>query len=66
MVLKSNMSMYRLGMVNSNMVNLKFNTNDIHIFAHNFLNIQTIFNTKKVLESYDLGLFNQTINCYIC
>ena len=26
-------------------------TKDIHIFAHNFLNIQTIFNPKKVLES---------------
>ena len=24
---------------------------DIHIFAHNFLNIQVIFNPKKVLES---------------
>ena len=24
---------------------------DIHIFAHNFLNIQAIFNPKKVLES---------------
>ena len=27
-----------------------------HIFAHNFLNIQPIFNPKKVLESWDLGL----------
>ena len=26
-------------------------TRDIHIFAHNFLNIQPIFNPKKVLES---------------
>ena len=26
---------------------------DIHIFAHNFLNIQAIFNPKKVLESWD-------------
>ena len=26
-------------------------TKDIHIFAHNFLNIQAIFNPKKVLES---------------
>ena len=26
-------------------------TNDIHIPAHNFLNIQWIFNPKKVLES---------------
>ena len=31
-------------------------TRDIHIFAHNFLNIQLIFNPKKVLESWDLGL----------
>ena len=27
-----------------------------HVFAHNFLNIQRIFNRKKVLESWDLGL----------
>ena len=26
-------------------------TRDIHIFAHNFLNIQLIFNLKKVLKS---------------
>ena len=26
-------------------------TRDKHIFAHNFLNIQPIFNLKKVLES---------------
>ena len=26
-------------------------TSDIYIFAHNFLNIQLIFNLKKVLES---------------
>ena len=26
-------------------------TRDIHIFAHNFLNIQPIFNPKEVLES---------------
>ena len=26
-------------------------TRDIHIFAHKFLNIQPIFNPKKVLES---------------
>ena len=26
-------------------------TRDKHIFAHNFLNIQVIFNPKKVLES---------------
>ena len=33
-----------------------------HIPAHNFLNIQWIFNLQKVLESYDSGLFNHTIN----
>ena len=32
-----------------------------HIFAHNFLNIQPIFNPEKVLESWDLELFNHTI-----
>ena len=41
-------------------------TRDIHIFAHNFLNIQPIFNLKKVLESWDLDLSNHTIQCYIC
>ena len=32
-----------------------------HIFAHNFLNIQPIFNQEKVLESWDLELSNHTI-----
>ena len=32
-----------------------------HIYAHNFLNIQSIFNPKKVLESWDLELSNHTI-----
>ena len=31
------------------------------IFAHNFLNIQLIFNPQKVLRSWDLKLFNHTI-----
>ena len=31
------------------------------IFAPNFLNIQLIFNPEKVLESWDLELFNHTI-----
>ena len=31
-----------------------------HVLAHRFLNIQRIFNPKKVLESWDLGLFNGT------
>ena len=39
---------------------------DIHIFAHNFLNIQVIFNPKKVLESWDLDLSNHTIQCNVC
>ena len=29
-----------------------------HIPTHNFLNIQPIFNPKKVLQSWDWGLFN--------
>ena len=33
----------------------------LNIFAHNFLNIQQIFNPKKVLKSWDLELFNHTI-----
>ena len=33
----------------------------LHIVAHNFLNIQQIFNLQKVLESWDLGLSNHTI-----
>ena len=32
-----------------------------HIYAHNFLNIQPIFNPQKVLESWDLELSNYTI-----
>ena len=31
------------------------------VFAHNLLNIQWIFNLKKVLESWALGLFSHTI-----
>ena len=30
----------------------------LHIFAHNFLNIQLILNLQKVLKSWDLGLSN--------
>ena len=41
-------------------------TRDKHIFAHNFLNIQAIFNPKKVLESWDLDLSNHTIQCHVC
>ena len=37
-----------------------------HIFAHNFLNIQPIFNLQKVLETWDLDLLNHTIQCYVC
>ena len=37
-----------------------------HIFAHNFLNIQLIFNPQKVLESWDLDLSYHTIQCYVC
>ena len=36
-------------------------TRDKHIFAHNFLNIQPIFNPQKVLESWDLDLSKNTI-----
>ena len=39
---------------------------DIHIYAHNFLNIQLIFNPQKVLESWDLDLSKNTIQCYVC
>ena len=41
-------------------------TRDKHIFAHNFLNIQPIFNLQKVLESWELDLSNHTIQCYVC
>ena len=41
-------------------------TKHIHIFACNFLNIQAIFNPKKVLESWDLDLSNHTIQCNVC
>ena len=38
----------------------------LHISPYNFLNIQPIFNSQKVLESWDWGLFNHTIKYYIC
>ena len=38
----------------------------LHIFAYIFLNIQPIFNPKKVLKNWDLGLSNHTIKCYVC
>ena len=41
-------------------------TRDTHIFAHTFLNIQPIFNLKKVLENWELDLSNHTIQCYVC
>ena len=31
-----------------------------HIIAHNFINIQPIFNPQKVLKSWDLELSNHT------
>ena len=36
-----------------------------HIYAHNFLNIQPIFNPQKVLESWDLELSNHPILCIL-
>ena len=36
-----------------------------HAFAHNFLNIQWIFNPEKVLESQDIELSNHTIKSYV-
>ena len=38
-----------------------------HIFAHNFLNIQLIFNLEKVLVSWDLDPITVYINaCWSC
>ena len=39
---------------------LKVSKEYTHIFTHNFLNIQLIFNPQKVLESGDFGPFNHT------
>ena len=36
-----------------------------HVSAHNFLNIQRIFNPKKVLECWAPGLSNHTIKSYM-
>ena len=36
-----------------------------YVFAHNFLNIQWIFNQEKVLESWDIGLSNNAIKFYV-
>ena len=43
---------------------LHINSVDIarYILAHNFLNIQWIFNPKKVLECWESGLSNHTIS----
>ena len=37
----------------------------VRMDPYNFLNIQLIFNPKKVLKSWDIELFN-TIKCYVC
>ena len=34
-----------------------------HIFAHNFLNIQLLFNPQKNLRSWDLELYKHTKYC---
>ena len=36
-----------------------------YVFAHNFLNIQRIFNPEKVLESWETGLSNNVIKCCV-
>ena len=36
-----------------------------HVSAHNFLNIQRIFNPKKVLECWESGLSNHTIKSHM-
>ena len=37
-----------------------------HLFAHNFLNIKPIFNLTRILENWDLGLFNHIIKSDVC
>ena len=37
-----------------------------YIFAHNFLNIQPIFNLKKVLKTWDLELLKHTVYIKAC
>ena len=44
------------------MLTLSIQNTSTHLLPHNFLNIQPIFNLQKVLESWDWGLFNHTIN----
>ena len=44
---------------------LKYAVRAHNIFAHNF-NIQPIFNPKKVVGSWDSGLSNCIIKCYVC
>ena len=43
----------------------KYTIRTHNIFAHNFLNIQLIYNPKHVLESWDPGLSNDIIKCYL-
>ena len=42
----------------------KYSIRAHNVFAHNFLNIQLVFNPKKVLESWDLGLFIHIIHYF--
>ena len=66
--LMSRLSIQEIKALDTSMVQMLcyVDTVDTHVSAHNFLNIQQIFNPKKVLECWEPGLSNHTTKSYIC
>ena len=67
-ICRSSRSMSKQSILDTSMVQMLCYVEavDTHISAHNFLNIQWIFNPKKVLECWEPGLSNHTTKSYIC
>ena len=66
--LMSRLSIQEIKALDTSMVQMLcyVDTVDTHVSAHNFLNIQRIFNPEKVLECWEPGLSNHTTKSYIC
>ena len=67
-ICRSSRSMSKQSILDTSMVQMLCYVEavDTHVSAHNFLNIQWIFNPKKVLECWEPGLSNHTTKSYIC
>ena len=67
-ICRSSRSMSKQSILDTSMVQMLCYVEavDTHVSAHNFLNIQWIFNLKKVLECWEPGLSNHTTKSYIC